>query len=167
MSDKRKYRVLIIHPTPAPPRLEPEKNMEYLLSPYCEGDLLALHWGKRGDLQKKPISEIYNMLGAFEYHPTFSTHLPGLLRFVSNLLFYIRKGLSLSWQKGRYDLIVAYGPYTCLMAALVIRLFTGSKIVVMLPAPPIETFKLVKGRMARLKYAIAMRLVPAMIRSAN
>jgi glycosyltransferase involved in cell wall biosynthesis len=167
MNDKHKYRVLILHPTPAPPRAEPEKNMEYLLSQFCEGDLVARHWGKRSDLPSKPIAEIYNMLGSFGYHPTFDAHLPGLVRFFSNLLFYISKGLNLSRRNGKYDVIVAYGPYTCLMAALIIRLFTGSKIVVMLPAPPIETFRLVKGQMARLKLMVASWIVPPMIRASD
>jgi glycosyltransferase involved in cell wall biosynthesis len=167
MNDKEKIRVLILHSNPTPPRPEREKNFEYHLSACCTGDLVSPHWGKRAGLPDKPISEIYNTLGSFEYHPTFESRLHGLLRAFKNLFFYIQKGLSLSRRKGRYDLIVAYGPYTCLMAALVIRFFTRSKVVVMLPAPPIESFKLVPGRLAKIKYAIASWIVPAMIRSAN
>src|SRR5205809_5302693 len=157
MKDKQKYRVLMIHSNNSPPRLEPAKNWEYHLSAYCEGDHLARHWGTRAGLPKEPLSQIYNVLGSFEYHPTFDAHLSGVFRFINNLFFYIYKGLVLSWRKGKYDLIIAYGPYTCLMAALVIRLFTQSKIVVMLPAPPIEHCKLVQGRLATLIYLIAPR----------
>jgi glycosyltransferase involved in cell wall biosynthesis len=167
MNDKEKIRVLILHSNPTPPRPEPEKNFEYHLSAACAGDLVSPHWGKRSGLPDKPISEIYNTLGSFEYHPTFESRLPGLLKVFKNLFFYIRQGLSLSRQKGRYDLIVAYGPYTCLMAALVIRFFTRSKVVVMLPAPPIESFKLVPGRLAKIKHTIASWIVPAMIRASD
>jgi glycosyltransferase involved in cell wall biosynthesis len=165
--NKRKFRVLMIHNNPTPPRSESRKNLEYHLSPFCEGDLLSRHWGSRDRFRGQSFADIYNMLGSFEYHPTFDSHLSGVLRFFSNLLFYVSKGLRLSWRKGKYDLIVAYGPYTCLMAALIIRILTGSKVVVMLPAPPIETFRLVPGWFARLKYSVASWIVPAMIRRAS
>lgn len=167
MNGNSKIRVLIIHSSATPPRPEPRKNMEYHLSSCCEGDLLARHWGKRKELPDKPMAEIYDSLGAFEYHPTFDAHLPSLVKLLSNLYFYIRQGLKLSRRKGKYDVIVTYGPYTCLMAALVIRFFTGSKVIVMLPAPPIESFRQVPGRMAKVKLKVASWIVPAMIRWAD
>ncbi len=162
------YRVLLIYPGSTPPKSDPGSNMEYHLSKYCQGDVLSTHWGVRDDLPKIPLAEIYRThLGSFRYHATFSAKLPKFVRFFWDLSYFIRTGLWLSFTQGRYQAIVTYGPYTCGMAGWVVRAFTRSRLIIMMPAPPVETFKYVKTFLGKIKYQFARLIIPALIRSAD
>ena len=162
-----KFRVLLIYPGGMPPKPEAESNMEFFISKYCSGDLIGTHWGSRGHLPPLPLSDIYGNLGSFRYHATFDPGLPKALKFFWDLSYFIREGLWLSVKSGRFQAIVTYGPYTCGMAGWVIRVLTGSRLIIMMPATPIESFKFVKTKLGRIKYLFARTFIPPLIRGAD
>ena len=87
-------RILYIAPGPAPLESESTKNKFFYLSNYFAGDILHPIWGIKGKNAKERISAIKKACGNFQYHYTFSFHLPEPVRFIKDFLFYLIEGSS-------------------------------------------------------------------------
>src|SRR5262249_1250587 len=62
-------RILLIHPGPTPPNVDPRKNLLYHLSRDFEGDLLTTRWRVAEDDLKPSVAVRYDdRLGVFRYH---------------------------------------------------------------------------------------------------
>jgi glycosyltransferase involved in cell wall biosynthesis len=162
----RRHRVLFLHPGTAPPHADPRRNMLYHLSQCCEGDLVTTRWKVSGD--DGPGGPVrFETLGDFGYHATRSTEMPALIRTVWNAAYTFWTGLRLSRRNGRYDVIVAYGPYTLSMIGWTLKLLTGARLVVEVPGPPTEGFVFDGGLLGNIKLRLARRLVPFLLRKAD
>ncbi len=162
-----KYRVLFLWPGPVPPFADPRRNAQFHLSRYCDGDLVAARWDLPEDTQKPRQLVKFDTLGAFEYHATRSTTLPGALRTIWNFVYSLGTGLRLCRTKGPYDAIIAYGPFTLSLVGWVLARLTGAKLVVEVPGPPTEGFVFDHSRLGWLKLQVARRLVPFVLRRAD
>src|SRR5271157_5306759 len=117
----RKYKVLFIGPGPVPPKKDPRKNLHFHMSEFCEGDWITKHWGSPKDFRGRSPADVYDTLGSFRYHATFSEAIPRPLRLGWEFVYLLRKGLQLSRAHGPYDAIVAYGPFSFALVGWVLR----------------------------------------------
>jgi glycosyltransferase involved in cell wall biosynthesis len=163
----RKYRILFIHAGPVPPNRDPQKNLQFHISGICEGDLVSTHWGRPEDYRDRSVAEVYDTLGSFHYHATFSTRVRKPLKLFWDLGYYVRMGLGLSKSKGTFDVIVTYGPFTCSIAGWIISRLTGAKLVVEVPGPPTDGFLFEKGLLSKIKLHVARTYVPSLLRRAD
>jgi glycosyltransferase involved in cell wall biosynthesis len=163
----RKYKVLFLGPGPVPPSLDPRKNLQFQISEFCEGDVVTKHWGSPRDYRGQPLAERYDTLGSFRYHATFSERIPKPLRTAWELAYLLRKGLELSRARGPSDVIVAYGPFTFALAGWLLRRWTGARLVIEVPGPPLGGFAFESGLRNRLKSRLARLYVPRLLRSAD
>ena len=166
---QKKYRILFIDAGPVPPSLHPRKNKQFHLSEICEGDVISTQWGRRKDFagKSKSLADVYNTLGSFRYHATFSLSIPKLLRIFWNLGYFLRQGLALSRAQGRYDAIISYGPFTCSIAGWIVSRLTGAKLIIEFPGPPTEGFVFEEGLLNKIKLHVARLLVPHLLRRAD
>lgn len=160
-------RLLCILPGPQPLPTEEGHNEFWCLSEHFCGYVLSPVWGRRPD---RDSSEPAGHFGGFEYYTTYSSHLPNPFRALWNLLFAIAKGTSLFYRDGRYEAIVAYGPFTTAFAGLVVRWLTGARLIVEFPGNPSNSFLLnsrAPGFMDRLKTRVSRLVSPIVARSAD
>ncbi len=162
-----RYRVLFLWPGPVPPYADPRRNALFHLSRYCDGDMVAARWDLPEDARKPRQRVRFDTLGAFEYHATRSTTLPGALRTIWNFWYSLGTGLRLCRTKGPYDAIISYGPYTLTLVGWLLARLTGTNLVVEVPGPPTEGFVFDPGRLGWLKLQVARRLVPFALRRAD
>jgi glycosyltransferase involved in cell wall biosynthesis len=164
---ERKYKVLFIGPGPVPPNKDPRKNLHFHISEFCEGDFISNHWGTPEDVGGRSLTDLYDTLGSFRYHATFSLKIPRLLRPAWELAYLLRKGLQLSRAWGGYDAIVAYGPFTFAIAGWLIRRRTGAKLVIEVPGPPLGAYAFEPGLLNKIKSRVARAYVPRLLRGAD
>ena len=164
---KRKYKVLFIGPGPVPPSKDPRKNLHFHISEFCEGDFISKHWGSPKDYRGQSLTDIYDMLGSFRYHATLSEGIPRPLRPVWEFAYLLRKGLQLSRARGRFDAIVAYGPFSFAFVGWLLRRWTGAKLVIEVPGPPLGGHAFEPGLINRIKSRVARLYVPRLLRSAD
>jgi glycosyltransferase involved in cell wall biosynthesis len=164
------YRILYLSPRPSPPSKNSRENMFYHLSRYFGGDLLApIWWGKNPESIKK-LKEVNLGMGNFQYHVTFRSKLPKLLKIFSDISFYLSKGLYLHYFKGKYDAIIAYGPFKTGLAGYLLKKITGAKLIIEVPGNPWKSFSYESGvldRIDRLKIKIGNLLVRFVINGAD
>lgn len=134
------YRILYLSPRPAPPPEKSEENIFCHLSRYFCGDLLAQVWMKKNHESVKKVKEINLGMGNFQYHVKFRSNLPKPAKFFSDITFYLLKGLYLHYYKGKYDVIIAYGPFKTALAAYFLKKFTGAKLIIDVPGNPRKSF---------------------------
>jgi glycosyltransferase involved in cell wall biosynthesis len=163
----RKYKVLFIGPGPVPPSKDPQKNVHFHISAFCEGDFISTHWGTSEEVGGRSLTDLYDTLGSFRYHAIFSATKPRLLRPAREFTYLLRKGLELSRARGTYDAIVAYGPYTYALAGWLIRRWTGARLVILLPGSTSRAFMFEPGLLNKIKLQVAQRYVPSLLRSAD
>ena len=163
----RKYKVLFIGPGPVPPSKDPRKNLHFHISEFCEGDFLSTHWGLRQDYRGRSLTDAYDTLGSFRYHATLSTGIRQPFRWIWEVGYILRKGLQLSRARGRYDAIVAYGPFSFALVGWLLRLGTGAKLVIEIPGPPLGGHASERGRLNQIKSRLARLYVPRLLRSAD
>jgi glycosyltransferase involved in cell wall biosynthesis len=166
-ASRKKYRVLFIHPGAVPPNRDPRKNLHYHISGFCEGDLISTLWGRRRDLGDKSPEEVYNTLGSFRYHATFSVGIPQPFKMFWYMIYYLRKGLELSRTGGPFDVISCYGPFRCAIAGWIISRLTGAKLIIEVPGPPTEGFIFEPGLWSKIKLRVARLYVPYLLRRAD
>jgi len=164
---QRKYKVLFIGPGPVPPSKDPQKNLHFQISDFCEGDYITKHWGSRRDYRGQSLTDVYDMLGSFGYHATLSEGIPRPLRPAWEFAYLLRKGLQLSRARGRFDAIVAYGPFSFAFVGWLLRRWTGAKLVIEVPGPPTGGHAFEAGLINRIKSRVARLYVPLLLRSAD
>jgi glycosyltransferase involved in cell wall biosynthesis len=162
-----RYRVLFIHPGPVPPSRDPSKNAQTHLSRVAEGDLVSTRWPLPEERMRPPRPVTFDTLGAFGYHATLSVSLPGPIKTLWNFAYFATKGLWLSLTGGRYDAVIAYGPFTTGIASVLVARLTGAKLIIEVPGHPFAGFALQSGAYARFKARVARFLVPLVIRRAD
>lgn len=165
------YRILYLSPGPAPPEKVKERNVFYHLSRYFEGDVLSPIWGMKNNPKlRQGIKEINLAMGHFVYHVTFSDRLPKLVKIVWNSLFYLFKGILLHFLKGKYDVIISYGPFTTGMAGYLLKIITQAKLIIEIPGNPKKSFLFdseKQDRISKIKDRISEGLVPFVINHAD
>jgi glycosyltransferase involved in cell wall biosynthesis len=107
-------------------------------------------------------------MGSWGYHATTSKTRSFLKRGVGRMVwhttFYLAKGLELTRRKGRYDAIVAYGPFKTAWVGLLLKALTGSKLIVQIPSNPSRSFDYYRGTMARFKAWLLRNTISTLMR---
>ena len=133
-------KILYIAPGPAPLESDSAKNKFFYLSKYFSGDILHPIWGIKGKNAPQRIAAIKKACGNFNYHYTFSFHLPKPIRFIKDFLFYLIEGLRIFYFQRKFDIIITYGPFKTGLAGYIIKLITGTKLIVEMPGNPEKAF---------------------------
>lgn len=163
----RKYRILFLHPGSIPPNADPQRNLLFHLSRYCEGDIVTTRWDLPEDFEKPRRALTFDTLGDFRYHATRSTRIPGLLRTAWHLVYFFVTGLRLIRSRGGYDVIIAYGPFSLALVGWMLKRLTGTKLIIEVPGPPTEGFTYEPGLSSRVKLRVARWLAPFLLRRAD
>jgi glycosyltransferase involved in cell wall biosynthesis len=151
-------RLLYIHPDTMGFDPEPARNRLHFLSRFFEGDFLAVWW--LDDLATAPaLADQLNKQSRIRFHWTHSYRYPPVFRQLWDIAFYVWKGLSLSIREGRYDVIVAYGPYRTGLAGYIVKLLTGTPLILEVPGNPQKTFRFGGGALNRVKQWFGPKLV--------
>lgn len=120
-----------------------------------EGDYVAL-WPKMDSPDAANDRErIERGFGRFDFVPARLSRLPFGLRQLRDLWFFVSTGLRLTRTKGRYDVIITYGPYRTGLAGLLISRLTGAKLIVEFPVDPNRVFRFDRTLPGRLKHALS------------
>jgi len=165
------HRILYLSPGPAPPNKNPQKNMFYHLSRYFSGDLLAPIWSNKNNPKIiKTIKEVNAAMGNFQYHVTFSSRLPKIIKILWDVLFYVFKGLYFHYFKERYDVIITYGPFKTGFAGYLLKMLTKAKLIIEVPGNPKKSFSFEtkdSNIIDKLKTKVGDLLVPFIINGAD
>jgi len=164
------HRILYLSPGHAPPQKNRKKNRFYHLSRYLSGDLLSPIWGRKSLKSLRTIKEVNLAMGNFQYHVTFSSRLPKIIKILWDVLFYVFKGLYLHYFKERYDVIITYGPFKTGFAGYLLKKLTRTKLIIEVPGNPKKTFLLdskTLGTIDKLKSKIGDLLVPSITNRAD
>lgn len=131
-------RILYVQASFVPPPLDHRTDRFLLLSETLEGDVLQPAWFRTPE----EIEAVYGpgswpvyTVGRFRYHwfPAFRGQRPRLR--VMSFWFYLRKGLQIHRERG-YDCIVAYSHMTTALIAGILKLLTGTKLIVEIVTSP-------------------------------
>jgi len=131
-------RVLYIHGTVVPPPADPQRDPFYILSSRLEGDVLHPIWFTT----RKEVEDLFGpgsypvyQRGRFRYH----WHLKGLyggpLNRMAALWFYLSTGFQI-YRRRRYDCIVTYSHMGTALCGVLLKLLTGSKLIVEVTTSP-------------------------------
>lgn len=131
-------RILYVQASFVPPPLDHRTDRFFLLSEMLEGDVLQPAWFRT----PAEIEAVYGpgswpvyTVGRFRYHwfPAFRGQRPKprLMCF----WFYLRKGLQIHRERG-YECIVAYSHMTTALIAGILKLLTGTKLIVEIVTSP-------------------------------
>lgn len=162
-----KKRLLYIYADTMGPNLVPERNPLHALARHFTGDqLLVWHFGDESEARARAAA-VEAAIPEFRLHWTRGGVLPPVIRQLQNFLFHLRTGLRLSRRNGRYDLIVAYGPYRTALAAWILSKLTGAPFVVEVPGHPVRSLLFTGGRFARLRAWLGPRLAAFLVRRAD
>jgi glycosyltransferase involved in cell wall biosynthesis len=153
-------RLLYIHPDTMGPSPVPARNPLAYLSQYFTGDYLAVWIVPDDDVARREAEAVNRASGRIRFHWLRRNRLPRPLQRLLQLRFYVSHAVRLARTQGRYDIIVAYGPFTTALAGLVARRLTGTPLIVEFPGHPFRGFELHGGRLNRLK----LKLAPAWAR---
>lgn len=165
--NRRRYRILFIHPGPVPPSRTERRNLLFHLSSIGHGDLVTTRWVSEDDGTLEPSSGRFKVLGDFRYHAMISASAPGVLRPLRTFLYFSVKGMLLSLGRARYDAIVTYGPFIPSIAGLVVSRLTGAPLIIDVPGHPTKGYRYSSDRGSRLRAWAAEWLVPAILRRAD
>jgi glycosyltransferase involved in cell wall biosynthesis len=110
---------------------------------------------------------MYDTLGSFRYYAILSEDLPRLVKPVVEFAYVLRKGLQLARARGSYDAIVSYGAFSFAMSGWLLRRWTGGKLVITIPGPPLGAFEFEPGFANKVKARVAKLYVPRLLRSAD
>lgn len=155
-------RLLYLLPGLVPPGEDPARDKFTYLSQIASGDVLLPVWWKSPDSAPPYLRDTFPIysVGSFRYHMFLAYTLPLFVRRFAFFLFYVRQGLQLNREK-HFDAIIAYGTNTTAIAALVLKWFTGAKLIVEVPGVPENSFRYDTqhpGVMSMLKRFVANRL---------
>lgn len=131
-------RILYIHATVVPPPTDLLTDRFFLLSEHLEGDVLQPVWFQTAEELEAvfgPGSYPVHSVGRFRYHWFLSNGVQTRRRRLEIFWFYLRKGLQLSRER-RYDCIVAYSHLTTGLLAGVLKLLTGTRLIIEIATSP-------------------------------
>lgn len=131
-------RILYVQATFVPPPTDKETDRFYLLSQDLEGDVLQPVWFRSPEEVEAVFGSgsypVYTA-GRFRYHWFLSGHYHGARQRLAIFWFYLHKGLALCRER-HYDCIVAYSHMTTGVCAGVLKLLTGSKLIIEIATSP-------------------------------
>jgi glycosyltransferase involved in cell wall biosynthesis len=148
-------RMLYLYPDTLGLSSDPQKNPLHYLSRYLEGDYLAVWIVEDRITAQQRAREMAAANGRFRFHWTRRDWLPGPFRRLWQLVFFVGRGLILTLQHGRYDVIMVYGPFSTALAGLLLRTLTRSRLIVEFPGHPFRNYDMYAGWLPRLKRLIA------------
>lgn len=163
---KRRRRLLYIHPDTMGFDPDPARNPLGFLSRYFEGDYLAVWWVDDRNSAPARAAEL-NRQSSIRFHWTHSYRYPAVLRQLWDILFYIGKGLSLARRHGRYDAIVVYGPYRTGIAGYLLKVISGTPLILELPGNPSKSHSFGEGKLRRFKQRAGQRLVSFLVKRSD
>jgi glycosyltransferase involved in cell wall biosynthesis len=129
----RPIRMLYLYPDTMGPSTDPRKNALAFLSRYFEGDWLTVWWTDSAEEARQRAPALNKALGRFRLHWTRSYRLPPVVRHLWDVVYFVTTGVALRLRSGRYDLVVAYGPFRTAFAAWILRHLIGARFIVEIP----------------------------------
>src|SRR5688572_1993439 len=129
----RPLRMLYLYPDTMGPEPDPRNNALAFLSRYFEGDFLAVWWTDSSEDARRRAPALNKALGRFRLHWTRSYRLPPVVRHIWDIVFYVTTAVALRIRSGRYDVVVAYGPFRTAIAAWMLRYLIGARFIVEIP----------------------------------
>jgi glycosyltransferase involved in cell wall biosynthesis len=142
--------------------MEKEKNRYHHLSAGLRGDILATTWWNDRKERKENIAKTAEACGRFGYHAI--PYYRGRLEIMRPLFvagFFVAKGAWLSMTRGSYDAVVAYGPFTTGVSAVLLKWLTKTKCIIEVPGNFMKTNTFLDGPQT-LEVRIKSTLGPAL-----
>lgn len=135
-------RLLYLLPGLVPPGEDRTRDKFTHLSQIAGGEVLLPVWWRSPSSAPPYLRETFpvHSAGSFRYHMFLAYKFPPFVRRFAFFFFYVRQGLHLNRQK-HFDAIIAYGTNTTAIAALVLKWFTGAKVIVEVPGVPENSFR--------------------------
>ena len=121
------------------------------LSEHLTGDYVTIWLRGRDADAAEDRALVESSFGEFRFRPMLPSRLPPGLKQLHELAFYIRTGLALSRREGAYDAIICYSPYRTAIAGVVLRALTGARLLVEYPQDPVNVYRHLAGRAAKVK----------------
>ena len=131
-------RILYIQASFVPPPQEESIDRFQFLSETLEGDILQPVWFERSEEVERsfgPGTYPAYRRGRFNYHWFLAWRHGGLSRKLATLWFYVQKGRELC-QQHRYDCMVVYSHMTTGMVGVLLKLLTGTPLVIEIVTAP-------------------------------
>jgi glycosyltransferase involved in cell wall biosynthesis len=131
-------RILYVQASWVPPPGDPQTDRFGFLSEHLEGDILQPVWFERPEQVEAefgPGTYAEYTRARFQYHWFLSFRYRGWFRRVRGLWFYVRKGLEVH-RRNPYDCIVVYSHMMPALAAVILKLLTGAKLIVEIMTAP-------------------------------
>jgi glycosyltransferase involved in cell wall biosynthesis len=151
----RRLRMLYIYPDTVGFHTDPERNPLHHLSRYFEGDFLAVWIVGSAERARQLAPRMQEASGRFRFHWKVRTRRPALLQRLGQLWFQAMTALRMSRQHGRYDVIVAHGPFAMALSGMILRRLTGAALVVEFPGHPFRGYDSATGWQNRVKRRLA------------
>jgi glycosyltransferase involved in cell wall biosynthesis len=150
-----RLRMLYIYPDTVGFHADPAKNPLHYLSRYFEGDFVAVWIVQDEVTARERAPAIERASGSFRFHWRVRGGTSGLTQRLAQLAFQVRTARRMSRLHGRYDVIIAHGPFSVALSGMILRAFTGAPLIVEFPGHPFRGFDHVTGFMNRLKRRLA------------
>ncbi len=144
----RKPRLLYIAP-------DVVLDLPAALSPYFDGDYVATWLRSDAPDAAEDLARINAAFGAFEFHPRPRPIKGGIASKIEELVFYVKKGIQLSRERGRYDVVVCYSPFRTGVAGILIQWFTGTPAIIEFPSNPASVFSRSPGLAGRVRHHLS------------
>ena len=137
------------------------------MSQFFRGDYVAVAITPDRQSARTLARDITAASGRFTFHWTWSRNLPGFVRSVWDLLYFLWMGLYLSVRNGRYDVVMAYGPYRTGFAGWIVSRLTGARFILEIPGNPQVVHDFSAGTLGAIKRRLAPGLVSFLVRRAD
>jgi glycosyltransferase involved in cell wall biosynthesis len=131
-------RLLYIHPGLMPPPQDERMDKFFFLSREVQGDVLMPVWWANAEEARANMGDDafpVRKVGEFSYHMCPAGGPQGFYQKASVFLFYIRTGTRLHRERP-FDCIVTYGHTLTGVAGVLLKLLTGTKLVVEINCEP-------------------------------
>jgi glycosyltransferase involved in cell wall biosynthesis len=134
-------RILYLLPGLVPPQPDAKLDRYFYLSEIAEGDILLPVWFRSAEEAAQRIGDRFPAVsvGAFTYHLFLNFKFPNALRGPARFFFFVWRGLALH-KRRNFDAIAAYGTNMPGLAAAVLKLLTGCKLIVEVPGSPDKAY---------------------------
>jgi glycosyltransferase involved in cell wall biosynthesis len=155
VTEPRRLRMLYIYPDTVGFHADPAKNPLHYLSLYFEGDFLAVWIIRDAERARQLAPRMQQASGRFRFHWKVRNRLPGIVQRLGQLWFQVTTALRMARKHGRYDVVVAHGPFTMALSGLILRRLTGAALIVEFPGHPFRGYDTTPGWLNRMKRRVA------------
>jgi glycosyltransferase involved in cell wall biosynthesis len=134
-------RILYVHSTLVPPPTDVNTDRFFLLSDRLEGDVLQPIWfqtPEEVEARFGPGSYPVHTVGKFRYH-WFLSDKRDISGRLAIFRFILRKGRELHRERG-FKCIVAYSHQTTGLMAAIVKLLTGTRLIIEIVATPQNSY---------------------------